>query len=432
MNECSHPLVNPLLEVSKFDSDSGGPMLLCVVPSEGESVRFAVPASYIDLVREFNGERTTDEAIDAFLERNPCGFTKARLRRLVDCSLIPKGILVFGNQDPASAVVSRQSKRAFLHIKIALIKPSVVDPIAHRLGFLFRREWMILGLIVFVVTHAYVYGVLIRQHVVDFNQLNALGIIALIWLSTASTIFHEFGHASAAARFGCRNTTIGWGLYFIYKVLWTDVSEAWKLPRQQRAIVDLGGVYFQSFFLLLMLVAYLYTRNTIYLFAFVFSDMQLASNFNPFLRMDGYWLMSDLFGIVNLRHQQAIWLQNLAAKALGNRSTSVRSNLTPKARVALGIYTLLGAGFVVYLFITIFVVVVWTVLWEYPSVVLGYWRDWQAGMSGLEFLNAWLEIGWRTMMLIGAGMTVWSLARKGVGLAGKLRIARGSARQVGV
>lgn len=432
MKESPRPLINPLLEVSKFDSDSAEPMMLCVVPSEGESVRFAVPASYVELLREFNGERTTDEAVDAFLERNPDVFTKGWLKRLIDCSLIPKGLLVEGHQDPARVAVSRQPRRAFLHIKIPLIKPSVVDPIAHRLGFLFRREWMTVGLLVFVATHAYVYGVLIREHAVDFNQLNALSIIALLWLSTVSMIFHEFGHASAAARFGCRNTTIGWGLYFIYKVLWTDVSEAWKLPRWQRAIVDIGGVYFQSFFLLLMLAAYLYTGNTIYLFAFVFSDMQLGSNFNPFLRMDGYWLMSDLFGIVNLRQQQAIWVKSLAAKMFGHDGASVRSNLTGKARLALGIYTLLGAGFVVYLFLTIFVVVVWTVLKEYPGVVLGYWREWQAGMSGLKFLNAWLEIGWRTMMLIGAGMTAWSLTKKTVGLLGRMRIARASTQQVGI
>ncbi len=430
MNTCAHPFANPLLETSEFDSDAKEPMVLCAVPSkDDEPVRFAVPAVYLDLVREFDGNRTIGEAIDAFLEHRPGRYQKEWLERLVESSLLPKGILIYAHQDPGGVAVSSQPKRAFLFIKLPIIKPNVVDPIARRLGFMFRREALIAGLILFVASHAYVYGVLIREAHVSFNELNTLAVIALMWLSTAGTIFHEFGHASAAAHYGCRKMTIGWGLYLIYTVLWTNVSDAWKLPRRQRAVVDIGGVYFESIFLLIMLGLYLYTGQVVFLFSFVFIDMSIAKTFNPFLRMDGYWLMSDLFGIVNLRTQQAVWLRGIAARALGGRSEDYKNNLTPKAQRALGIYTVLGAGFMAFILVMIFKFVILGILLEYPALVIGYWNTWQSGTTVFAFLLDLSEIGWRAMMLFGAGFMIVNLVKTSIRVIARLRAIRLEVRQ---
>ncbi|MGH8080115.1 MAG: hypothetical protein ACREP7_06030, partial [Lysobacter sp.] len=394
-----------------------------------DPVRFAIPAVYMELVEEFDGERSTEEAIDAFIERKPGLFQKDWLRRLVDQSLIPKGILVNEHQDPSRAGVSTQSKRAFLYIKLPIIKPGVVDPIAKRLSFMYRREAMILGLLAFIASHVYVYAVLLREQHVNFNQLDAGSILLLMLFSTVGTLCHEFGHASAAAHYGCRRMTIGWGLYLIYTVLWTNVSEAWKLPRRQRAIVDIGGVYFESIFLLAMLGLYLYTGNIIFLFAFIFTDLSIANTFNPFLRMDGYWLMSDLFGIVNLRKQQIVWLQSITYRLFGGGTPPVQSNLSPRAKWVLGIYTVLGSIFLVYILTVIFRFVVLNVLGAYPTLLAEFWQNLQGGMTFLQFLNGFLEIFWRTLMLFGASVTLWSLARGGINLAGKLRVVRATAQQ---
>lgn len=427
MTEPPRAFKNPLLELSAFDSDAGKPMVLCVVPGDAQPVRFAVPAIYMELVEAFDGQRSADEAIDAFIERKPGMFQKPWLRRLVDESLIPKGILVHEHQDASRAGVSTQPKRGFLYIKLPIIPPGVVDPIARRLGFLFRREAMALGLIAFIASHVYVYAVLLHERPVDFNRLDAAAILLLMLLSTAGTIVHEFGHAAAAAHYGCRRMTIGWGLYLIYTVLWTNVSEAWKLPRRQRAVVDIGGVYFESIFLLLMLASYLNTGDVVFLFAFILIDLSIANTFNPFLRMDGYWLMSDLFGIVNLRKQQVVWLRSIAHRVFGAAAPPVGSNLTARAKWVLGIYTVLGLWFLAYILTVIFKFAVLNVLGEYPNLLHAFWRHWHAGMSVAQFLNGFLEILWRTLMLFGASVTLWSLARGAIGMVGTLRVARASA-----
>jgi putative peptide zinc metalloprotease protein len=429
MTDFSRPFANPLLEVSVFDSDATRSMALCAVPTQEGHVRFAIPSEYMDLVREFDGRRDADEAIDAYIARTPGAPAKEWLRRLVEQSLIPKGILIHAHQDPGSAGVSKQSKLAFLYIKLPIIGPGIVDPIARRLGFLFQRKALLAGLLLFVAMHVYVYAFLVGDQRLDFNRLNAGDVLILMLFSTLATVMHEFGHASAAAYHGCRRMTIGWGLYLIYTVLWTNVSDAWKLPRRQRALVDIGGVYFESFFLLAMLCAYLYSGEAIYLFAFIFIDLSIAMTFNPFLRMDGYWLVSDIFGIVNLRKQQLIWTQELAARMLGKQAPAVRSDLSRRAKWALGIYTLLGVVFLGYILTVIYKFMVLNVLSEYPAMVSQYWNDLRAGMTLLQAGKDFLEIFWRSLMLFGATVTLLSLCRSVIMLVTSIARIRMAAPQ---
>jgi putative peptide zinc metalloprotease protein len=432
MTEDQRPFANPLLEASDFDSDSGKRLVLCVIPSAIEPVRFAIPAQYMELVREFDGERTEEEAIDAFLDRHPGSFEREWLRRLIRQSLLPKGILVHAHQDPARVAVSSQPKRAFLFIKLPIFPPSVVDIVAQCLSFMFKAPALLLGALLFVASHAGVYGVLIQQPHANFNQLNAAGILLIMLFSTLGTICHEFGHASAAAHYGCRGMTIGWGLYIIYTVLWTNVSEAWRLPRRQRAMIDIGGVYFESLFQLLMLALYLETGNVVFLFAFIFIDVNIVMTFNPFLRMDGYWLMSDLFGIVNLRHQQTAWLQEIASRLFGGGAGSVRSSLSNKAKWALGVYSVAGAVFLIYLLTVIFKFVILNVAGAYPALLQDYWHDALAGMTALELLGGFLEIFWRTLMLLGAAIMLLSLGRSAIRMVTRIGGVKAAVQQSSV
>lgn len=423
MTDQNRPYINPLLELSEFDSASSRPMTLCSLPGEDRQVRFALPTSYIDLVQLLDGTRTIDEAIDEFMARNPETYEKSWLQKLVETGLIPKGILIYPHQDPKIAGISRQKKRAFLYLKLPIIPPSIVDPIARQMGFLYNRFALIAGVIMFVAMHVYVYAILFTQHEIDFNQLDATGILLLMLLSTLGTFFHEFGHASAAAHFGCRKITIGWGLYIIYTVLWTDVSEAWKLPRKQRAIVDIGGVYFESIFLLIMLLSFIYTGNTLFIFAFIFIDLSIATTLNPFLRMDGYWLMSDLFGIVNLRSQQMAWLNNIGKRLFSPKDHKEieKVELDDRAKRVLIFYSITGFLFFFYIIYIIYKIMILKVFFGFPDFFEATLLDYRSGMSASQMVGAFLEIAWRVLMLAGAGFMIIALIRRGAKLVGKVR-----------
>lgn len=151
----------------------------------------------------------------------------------------------------------------------------------------------------------------------------------VVALVLASMLVHELGHASACARFGCPPGEIGAGIYLVFPVMYTDVTRAWRLPPRSRAVVDLGGVYFQS---LVVSVCALYAWQTGSASArwFVWlSVLSMAHMLNPMYKMDGYWLLTDLSGLTNLHDRTYAAIRGGFARLLGRapRALSAESGV---------------------------------------------------------------------------------------------------------
>lgn len=115
---------------------------------------------------------------------------------------------------------------------------------------------------------------------------------------------HELGHAAACQSFGAPVGPIGCALYLIYPAFYCDVTHTWSLPRRARITVDLGGVYFQLIGTAAVALLWWRTDSAVLLAATRFSVATIAVNLLPLGRFDGYWVMSDLLGIIDLRGQQ--------------------------------------------------------------------------------------------------------------------------------
>lgn len=77
----------------------------------------------------------------------------------------------------------------------------------------------------------------------------------------------------------------------------------WKLKRGQRCVVNLAGVYFQSYWLILLLGVFFVTGNDILRYLILIMNLGFAMTLNPFFKFDGYWIASDLLGVPNLRQR---------------------------------------------------------------------------------------------------------------------------------
>jgi putative peptide zinc metalloprotease protein len=129
-------------------------------------------------------------------------------------------------------------------------------------------------------------------------------------------LIHELGHAAASYRFGVKSKEIGFGLYIIFPVLYTDVTEVWRISKIKRVIVNLGGIYFQ----LLINLGLIYgiyrsfgSFENINTFRYLI-QINIATiliNVIPFLKFDGYWLYSDIFTIPNLKQQSTTYFTKL-------------------------------------------------------------------------------------------------------------------------
>lgn len=120
-------------------------------------------------------------------------------------------------------------------------------------------------------------------------------------------ILHELGHAFAATALGCRVHTMGIAFVVMAPMPYTDVTDAWKLPRrQQRLIIDSAGILVEAAVAAVALLFWgLLPDGPLRSCAFVLSAVSiissLAINLNPFMRFDGYYLLTEILGVPNLQ-----------------------------------------------------------------------------------------------------------------------------------
>lgn len=118
---------------------------------------------------------------------------------------------------------------------------------------------------------------------------------------------HELGHAYTAVRFGCRVPTMGVAFMLMAPLLYTDVTDAWRLrDRRQRLMIDSAGIRVELAIAAVAMFAWAFLpegpgRSVAFILASVSVVSSLAINLNPFMRFDGYYLLTEILGVENLQ-----------------------------------------------------------------------------------------------------------------------------------
>ncbi|MFK8115286.1 MAG: site-2 protease family protein [Rubripirellula sp.] len=176
-----------------------------------------------------------------------------------------------------------------------------------RLGFVFSTAGMI-GWSVLVLAGVTVVG----SHHQDFgDELTRMFdpeiwmVLVVLW--AVAKVIHEAGHAIAASHHGVRVGKMGMMFFLCAPLAYVDVTDAWKLKsRWSRVQIALGGVYFELAVAAVAALAWWFlpegmTRHLAAQFVLIAGPATLLVNANPLLRLDGYYVISDLTEIPNLR-----------------------------------------------------------------------------------------------------------------------------------
>lgn len=120
-------------------------------------------------------------------------------------------------------------------------------------------------------------------------------------------LLHELGHAYTAVRYGCRVPVIGIAFMMLLPMPYTDVTDAWRLPlRRQRLAIGVAGIVVELALAAIATLAWSFLpdgglRSAAFILATTTWIMTLSINLSPFMRFDGYYLLSDAWGIDNLQ-----------------------------------------------------------------------------------------------------------------------------------
>ncbi|WP_095054518.1 biotin/lipoyl-binding protein [Pseudomonas sp. Irchel s3b2] len=159
-----------------------------------------------------------------------------------------------------------------------------------------------LGLGVFLVSRDW------QRFIATFPHLFSLGgALAFAVALFFAKLCHEFGHAFMAKRAGCRVQSMGVAFMVLLPMFYTDVSDAWRVnDRRARLLIGAGGVLAELVLACIALLTWSLLpdgpgRTAAFMLASATWITTLVINLNPFMRFDGYFLLSDFWEVENLQ-----------------------------------------------------------------------------------------------------------------------------------
>jgi putative peptide zinc metalloprotease protein len=137
-------------------------------------------------------------------------------------------------------------------------------------------------------------------------------------------VLHEFGHGLSCKHFGGECHELGVMFLVLTPCLYCNVSDSWMLPNKwHRAFIGAAGMYVEICIASVATFVWWFSEpgllnNVALSTMFVCSVSTVVFNGNPLLRYDGYYILSDVLEIPNLRQKATtILYRKLGSWCLG-------------------------------------------------------------------------------------------------------------------
>ncbi|MFN2472224.1 MAG: hypothetical protein ABR583_14810 [Gaiellaceae bacterium] len=357
------------LELLGRASDSGFAEAQWLVERDGRFVQ--LPEPLYRVLEQLGTSADPAELAEAVSREAPWKMTAEQAEHLLATKLVPAGLVEADGQERAAP--ARAPSLLQVGARMKLMGPRLVGPAARTLRFLHAPPLLIPLLAAIGAAHFAMYatGASERAILAVLREPTLVGVaFALI---VVGGFFHELGHASGLVYGGGRVRAMGVGFYLIYPAFYTDTSDAYRLGRWARVRVDLGGFYFHQLFAALITAVSLATGlDALLLVALVIDLEMLRQLLFPFLRLDGYWLLSDLTGVPDLFTVVRPFLRGLLRPHQLPRLPPLKRWVAATLAVYAGV-AIPMLGLLLYLFAS-----------RAPGYVAVAWDSWQTDLDKLQ------------------------------------------------
>lgn len=255
-------------------------------------------------------------------------ITKEQIEFLIEKKLIPLGIMNESNN--ATSTLGQTSTNLLgLNYHSTLLTEHVVNLFANILRPFFLPPILIAILIGFAWLDYWLFQIHGLKSSINQTINQPFLLIFDFILLILSSLFHEFGHATACKYGGGKPGRIGSGLYLIWPAFFTDLTDVYRLNRFAKLRSDLGGVYFNLIFSLLIAGAYFLTHFEPLLIIIIFQNLEVLNQLIPFMRLDGYFVVSDIAGIPDL----FVRMKPILKSIVPGQNKEIVKDLKPFAKV---------------------------------------------------------------------------------------------------
>ena len=272
------------------------------------------------LAEQINGERTLEEIAARMTAATDWIVSAENVHQLLQTKLIPLGIIATEDNSVIPHVAHQGRSPLQMTLRTNVLRPRHIDPLTRVLQVLYRPQILLPVLLLVALAHGWLYYV----HGVADSMRVALytpgGLLVVLAFALVAGVFHELGHATALRYGGGKVRGMGVGLYLVYPIFYTDVTDSYRLGRWARLRTDLGGIYFHLIFVLALMAFYFLSREEVLLAIVMVINVDIMYQCLPYVRLDGYWALADLTGIPDFFSQMGPFVRSIMPRLAGKGS----------------------------------------------------------------------------------------------------------------
>lgn len=326
------------------------------------------PADY-DLLARINPERTLSEIFASLVETGKVVADDEDqffqfvlgLHRIGFLHLpVSDSKILFRRHQQKESAKKRQRWKSVLFLRIPVWNPNDFLDRTRQYAAPIFSTWFFALWVVLVCTAGYVTIQYRHELLEPLGGLLAADNLLVMWFTLIGLkVCHEFGHAYACKHYNGHVPEMGVFLILFTPCAYVDATASWGFTRRrERLIVGLAGMYIESTIAALAVFVWAMT-DTGLLHSIAYNIMFLASvvtvlfNINPLMRYDGYYIVSDLTEIPNLRARSQSYIAAMGKRYLLGLQPSGAQPESRRLRLILATYGISAALYRVVLVLTI-------------------------------------------------------------------------------
>jgi putative peptide zinc metalloprotease protein len=393
-----------------------------------------------DLCRLLDGRKDPDDVLEAMRVKYPqYTFSREYLDETLDNlqqsgfleDAFHRNLLVQARaREARKRLLSAESFKNVLNIQLGTVDPL---PLLRRIypyaRVVFSRLWVAGVALATLVAGGILWEnreALVGNLATIFSLENStwLGLLILYVTLFLIVVAHEFGHGLCCMHYGGEPRKLGFLFLYFMPGMYCDVSDIYFFEKRwPRAAVALAGGYVELQACVLGTFVWALTPPDLLLHDIAYRVMLFSGvtglifNYNPLIKLDGYFVLMSWLDIPDLRERSFAWLRGNARRLFGDRAVELE-RATRRERRAFWLYGLLATAYSLF-FLWIALLLVKSVLVSnfreagfaaftlfFLYVTRGFWKGTGRNIRLLVLERAgWMRRRW-ALVLGGAGVVV--------------------------
>ena len=329
------PRIHPKL-VGREHVEDGETIVSAIIPEKSNLYRFT--RQQWALVNLFDGKRSYEEVAQLYAEQTGIEFSVDEIRDY--CGLLDSW--EFWYKTPLEHNIALKHKLAeerqqhhkkkskfgdISHIQFTAWDPDrYLDRILPGLRFIYSR-WFTIATFVAMAFTAYIFVTRWSEigrdtlEFYNFADKNFWDIWEFWWLTCFVLFIHESAHGLTCKYYGGHVHRMGFHLVYLTPAFFTDVTEAWVYASKwQRVATIVWGVWSEMIICAVAAMAWwasspgTLAHNLSYKLILITGLAVFFFNWNPLIKLDGYYLLTEILGIPDLKEDSTLYVSSWLKK----------------------------------------------------------------------------------------------------------------------